>query len=91
MKRLLLTVLILCLGLSGFANPEGKTKINIILKEQSNVTELMRTASVFPNKATRRDYVVNALKQQAEQSQYNLMTLLKEMEVNGLVEEIRPL
>ena len=91
MKRLLLTVLILCLGLSGFANPEGKTKINIILKEQSNVSELMRTVSSFPTKAARRDYVVNALKQQAEQSQYNLMTLLKEMEFNGLVEEIRPL
>ena len=91
MKRLLLTVLILCLGLSGFANPEGKAKINIILKEQSNVSELMRTVSSFPTKAARRDYVVNALKQQAEQSQYNLMTLLKEMEFNGLVEEIRPL
>ena len=75
----------------GFANPEGKTKINIILKEQSNVTELMRTASTFPTKAAQRDFVVNDLKQQAERSQYNLIKLLKEMEDNGLVEDIRPL
>lgn len=75
----------------GFANPDDKTKINILLKEQSNVTELMRTASVFPNKAARRDFVVNTLKQLTEASQQELMTMLNEMEQNGLVEEIRPL
>ena len=90
-KSVLFIVVFSCLTSLGFANPEGKTKINIILKEQSNVTELMRTANSFPTKAARRDFVVNDLKQQAERSQYNLMNLLKNMEFNGLVEEIRPL
>jgi subtilisin family serine protease len=91
MKRTLIIVLLLCLGIIGFANPEGKTKINIILKEQSNTSELMRTASVFPNKAACRDFVVNTLRRQAEESQYGLLSLLHEFEANGLVEEIRPL
>lgn len=90
-KSLLFTVLMAFYVVMGFANPDGMVKINIILKEQSNATELMRTASQFPNKAARRDFVISTLRQQAEQSQYNLMNLLKEMEINGLVEEIRSL
>ena len=90
-KSLLFTVLLALYVVMGFAHPERKTKINIILKEQSDVTELMRSASVFPNKAVRREFVVNALKQQTEVSQQELMTLLDEMEQNGLVSEIRPL
>ena len=78
-------------GITGFANPEGKTKINIILKEQSNPTELMRAANAFPNKSARREFVVNALKQQAYQSQYELMALLNTLEADGMVEEIKPL
>lgn len=91
MKKALLILVTLCLGIVGFANPDGKIKINIILQKQSNVTELMRTASVFPCKAARREFVVNTLKQQTEASQQELMTLLNEMEQNGLVSEIRPL
>lgn len=91
MKRIIPTVLILCLGIAGFAHPGGKTKVNIILKEQSNVTELMRAANAFPNKSARREFVVNALKQQAYQSQYELMTLLNTLEADGMVEEIKPL
>ena len=89
-KQFILTVLIFCVVL-GFANPDGKTKINIILKEQANATEFLRTASIFPNKTARRDFVINALKQQTDASQQELMTLLNEMEQNGLVSEIRPL
>ena len=92
MKRnIIIAVLMVLLSNWGFANPDDKTKINILLKEQSNVTELMRTASVFPNKAARRDFVVNTLKQLTEASQQELMTMLNEMEQNGLVSEIRPL
>ena len=91
MKRTLFIVLIFCLGLTGLANTEGKTKINIILKTQSDATELARTASIFPNKDARRDFVVSTLKHQAETSQCELMSFLKELENNGLVEEIRPL
>lgn len=75
----------------GFANPDEKTKVNIILKEQSNVTDLLRTASVFSNKTARREFVVNTLKQQAEVSQSDLIRMLNTLESNGLVEEIRPL
>ena len=91
MKNSLIIVLLLCLGTAGYANPDGKTKINIILKTQSNATELMREASVFPNKAVRRDFVVNTLKRQAEESQYHLLSFLNEMEAKEMVEEIRPL
>jgi len=90
-KSILIAVLMVIYSNLGFANPEGKTKINIILKEQSNVTELMRTASTFPTKAAQREFVVNTLKSQAEQSQYSLMNHLKNLEFNGLVEETRPL
>ena len=90
-KNLIIAVLMVLLGNLGFASPDGKTKINIILKEQSNVTELMRKADAFPNKAVRREFVVNTLKQQAEAAQSDLIHLLKEMEINGMVEEIRPL
>ena len=91
MKKLSIALLLLALNLVGFANPDGKTKINIILKEQSDATELMRTASVFPNKAARREFVVGTLKQQAMESQFDLMQQLNELERNGLVSDIRPL
>ena len=90
-KWVLLVVLITCLEVLGFANSDGKIKINIILKEQSDATELMRTASVFPNKAAQREFVVSTLKQQTAVSQSNLMQLLTGLESNGMVEDIRPL
>lgn len=90
-RSLIIVVLMVLFGNWGFANPEGKIKINIILKEQSDVTELMRAASVFPNKAARREFVVNALKQQASVSQFAILQQLDEWESVGQVEEIRPL
>ena len=90
-RSLIIVVLMVLFGNWGFANPEGKIKINIILKEQSDVTELMRAASVFPNKAARRKFVVNALKQQASVSQFAILQQLDEWESVGQVEEIRPL
>lgn len=90
-KNLLFTVLMVFFFVMGFAHPKGKIKINIILKEQSNVTELMRTASFFPNKTARREFVVNTLQQQAMSSQSGLICLLEAMEANGMVEDIRPL
>ena len=92
MKRgLLLIILMMCLGVLGVANTDGKTKINIIMRTQSDATELLRVASFFPSKEAQRDFVVSSLKQQAEESQHDLMVLLEEFEKNGLVEEIRPL
>lgn len=89
-KGVLIAVLMVCFGILGFAQTDGKTKINIIMKEQSNATELTRAAS-FMSKAERRDFVVSTLKQQAEVSQNALMSLLRELERNDLAEEIRPL
>ena len=90
-KNIIIAVLIVLFCNLGFADPAPKTKINIILKEQSNPVALSRDASWLPSKAARRDYVVKTLKSQAEASQQDLIALLNEMEQNGLVSEIRPL
>lgn len=90
MKKTVLLALMLVLGIAGIASNEGKTKINIIMKEQSDASALMRSSS-FMSKTERRDFVVSTLKHQAEMSQYELMNLLNELERNELVEEIRPL
>lgn len=91
MKRALLTLLALTLGIMGFANTDGKIKVNIIMKTQSDATKLIREANFFPTKAARRDFVINNLKQQAETSQHDLLNLLNELETNELVDNIRPL
>ena len=92
MKRFFITICAFFLCLTAFSvNPEGKVKINIVLKAQSNAIELSRMASAFPTKAERRLFVVNTLKRQAEESQADLLNYLNELEINGVVEEIRPL
>ncbi len=92
MKKYFLTISAIFLCLIGFStNPEGKIKINIIMKIQSDATELSRMASAFSTKAERRLFVVNTLKRQAEESQADLLDYLNELEINGVVEEIRPL
>ena len=90
-KGLLLLVLMAFCVVMGFAQPKGKTKINIIMKKQTDATELARTASFFPNKEARRNYVVSTLKHQAEESQYELINLLNELESSGLAKDIKPL
>lgn len=90
-KNIIIAVLMVLFCNLGFADPAPKTKINIILKEQSDPVALSRDASWLPSKAARRDYVVKTLKSQAEASQQDLIALLNEMEQNGLVSEIRPL
>ena len=92
MKKFFLAILALILGFVCFsANPDGRIKINIVLKEQSDAAELNRMADALSTKAERREFVVNSLKHQAEESQADLLNYLKELEINGLVEEIRPL
>ena len=92
MKRFFITICAFFLCLTAFSvNPEGKVKINIVLKAQSNAIELSRMASAFPTKAERRLFAVNTLKRQAEESQADLLNYLNELEINGVVEEIRPL
>ena len=92
MKRFFITIFVIFLCLTAFsANPDGKIKINIILKVQSDAAELNRMADALSTKAERRLFVVNTLKRQAEESQADLLNYLNELEINGLVEEIRPL
>ena len=93
MKKFFIAIFAVLLCFTGFsANyADGKIKINILLKSQSDAAELSRKADVFKTKAERRDFVVNSLKNQAEESQIDLINYLNELEINGLVEEIRPL
>ena len=92
MKKILLTIIAICCCLAGFASGfDGKVKINIILKTQSDATELRMTADALSTKAERRDFVVNALKNQAKDSQADLIEYLNILKINNIVEDIRPL
>lgn len=53
--------------------------------------DLLREAMAFITKAERRQFVAESLQRQAEVSQAELLALLKEMERNGMVEDIQPL
>ncbi|MBO4574246.1 MAG: S8 family serine peptidase [Bacteroidales bacterium] len=96
MKKLFLTFIAIIMGFIGLAQNQAiggldKIKINIILKAQSDAVALNRMADVFSTKAERRDFVVNTLKHQAEESQADLINHLNDLKTNGLVEDIRPL
>lgn len=92
MKKVLIAIIAVLLCFAGVsANPDSKIKINIVLKSQSDVKELTRMADAFPTKAERRDFVVNTLKRQAKEAQFDLLGYLNELENNGVVEEIRTL
>ena len=91
-KVFIATFAILLCFTSVSANPhDGKIKINIVLKAQSNAMELSRMASAFPTKVERRLFVVNTLQRQTKESQTELMSYLERLESHDLVEEIRPL
>lgn len=66
-------------------------KVSILLPEQDNPTDLMRKAFWYENKQERRQFVVATLKQKAEASQAELLKVLREMEQNGMVNDIQPL
>ena len=93
MKKYLTTFLILCFALMANCKNviDGKIKINIVLKTQSDAIELSRMADAFSTKAERRDFVVNSLRHQAEESQFDLLKYLNRLEINGIVEDLRPL
>ena len=93
MKKVCIAIIAVLLCFAGVSanRADGKIKINIVLKAQSDAMELSRMADAFPTKAERRDFVVNTLKNQAEESQIDLLSYLNALETNGLVDEIRPL
>ena len=80
--------MVFCLGSLGFGNPEGKTKINILLKKQSNTLPLRQEASWLPTRQEQREHVVETLKRQAFESQHDLLGLLEELRNHGLVSDI---
>ena len=105
MKKTLFTVLAFCLGLASFAampvidpelevemqriGNEEKTKVVILLSEQSDAMALLRETEFFGSKQEKRQFVIETLKRQAETTQYELVGLLNEMEHNGMVDEIQ--
>lgn len=105
MKKTLFTVLAFCLGLASFAalpvidpeleaemqriSNEEKTKVVILLSEQSDAMALLRETEFFGSKQEKRQFVIETLKRQAETTQYELIGLLDEMERNGMVDEIQ--
>lgn len=93
MKKFFIAIIAILLCFTGVSanRADGKIKINIVLKSQPNAMELSRISNAFPTKVERRLFVVNTLKRQAEESQKDLLNYLNELEINGMVEEIRPL
>ena len=93
MKKVFIAIIAVLLCFTGVSANyhDGRIKINIVLKAQSNAMELSRMASVFPTKVERRSFVVNTLKRQAKESQNDLLNYLNELETNGVVGDIRPL
>ncbi|MBR1513641.1 MAG: S8 family peptidase [Bacteroidales bacterium] len=70
---------------------DEKIKISIMMQEQADATALLRTTNAFATNKERREYVVATLKRQAEAAQADLLSLLEEMQRNGMVADIRPL
>lgn len=105
MKRLFFTLIVIFLGLASFAaqpvidpeleaemqliGNEEKTKVVILLSEQSDAMALLREAEFFGSKQEKRQFVIETLKRQAETTQYELVGLLNEMERNGMVDDIQ--
>ena len=68
---------------------EEKTKVVILLSEQSDAMALLREAEYFDSRQEQRQFVIETLKRQAETTQYELIGLLNEMERNSMVDEIQ--
>lgn len=102
MKKHLFTLLLACLCFSGLAqtiNPDlalemsqhgenEKIKVHILMKANPDQAALLRQADYYVNQEERRIFVVNELKEFATASQFDLQNALREMQRNGLVENI---
>ena len=102
MKKTLLLLLLACCSLFGYAQAfidpllteemgrrteDEKIKVVVIMKSHYDRTEMNRRADYFVNRAERREFVVNELKEFAAASQYDLRHSLTEMQRNGLTTE----
>lgn len=102
MKKHLFTLLLACLCFSGLAqtiDPDlalemsqhgenEKIKVHILMKAKPDQAALLRQADYYVNQEERRIFVVNELKEFATASQFDLQNALREMQRNGLVENI---
>ena len=89
MKTTLLTLILFCCCLAGFA--QEPIEVMVQMKAQHDRTQLQRKAEFITTRAARRDFVVNELKAFTEASQSDLMVTLRELEQQGLVSSIQSL
>lgn len=89
MKKSILTLILFCSCLAGFA--QEPIEVMVLMKDQYNRTELHRKAEFFPTRAERRDFVVKELQTFTKASQYDLMLTLNALEQQGLVSSIHSL
>lgn len=68
-----------------------KVKICLLFAPATDPTVLRIEACRLPSKVERRQWVVNALRQQSEAAQYETLAQLSELERHGMVEDIRTL
>ena len=68
-----------------------KIRVFVIMQQQYDQQRLNSRAAHFTTRASRREFVVNELKQFAEASQYDLRHSLTEMQRNDLVSEPKTL
>ena len=66
-------------------------RINIILDQQYDPAEMHMQASLFPTKASKRAFVIDALKRFSTETQQGVMTLLADLSAISSVAEIESL
>lgn len=68
----------------GRKSDDEKIKVIVIMKSQYDRQQLGRRSAAYANRAERREFVVNELKQFCEASQYDLRRSLDEMESHDM-------
>ena len=106
MKRIALISILLLACMIGFAqgcldplliqemnrrSNDERIEVIVLMKAQYDRSQLCRRADYFPSRAERRAFVVNELKTFTEASQYDLKSILAEMESHDLVSSVRSL
>ena len=106
MKRIALISILLLACMMGFAqgcldplliqemnrrSNDERIEVIVLMKAQYDRSQLCRRADYYPSRAERRAFVVNELKAFTEASQYDLKSILAEMESHGMVSSVRSL
>ncbi len=103
MKKILLTLAMAFLAVSGFAMPvldpdlraemdrrggDEKIRVHVVMKSQLDPMELRRQAGYLSDKSARRAYAIDEMKRHAEASQYALLRDISEMSRHGMTENV---